>query len=245
MIGTRICGAETGMTPVDNLANLQRMVERIHVDLVSSARVLSGHRERFHPSIREITDSLGYAVVIGTRLSELVMRTVKVAPTWTYYHHYRMVNFALDQAALLLAGECQRKGFRAFPVPASQILDWDRLRGHLSHRLMGEMAGLGWRGRNNLLVNPRFGSMVRYVTVLTDMPLPDRGNPEELEGCGACHACIAACPVDAIHDNAAAFELDRCTAQLRRFSRDEKLNSLICGLCVRVCRGSAGGAPEQ
>jgi epoxyqueuosine reductase len=230
------------MTPVDNLANLQRMVEQRNVDLISSARVLSEHRERFHPSIREITTSLGHAVVIGIRLSEPVLRTVKVAPTWTYYHHYRMVNFALDQAALVLAGECRRKGFRAFPVPASQILDWDRLRGHLSHRVMGEIAGLGWRGRNNLLVNPRFGSMVRYATVLTDMPLPNRGIAEELEGCGSCQACIAACPVDAIHEDATAFEFDRCAAQLRRFSRDEKLNTLICGLCVRVCRGSVGGA---
>ncbi len=232
------------MTPVDNLTNLRRMVEQTNVDLISSARVLSEQRERFHPSIRDITTPLGYAVVIGIRLSEPVLGTVKVAPTWTYYHHYRVVNFALDQAALLVAGVCQRKGFRAFPVPASQILDWDRLRGHLSHRLMGEMAGLGWRGRNNLLVNPRFGSMVRYVTVLTDMPLPDQGNAEELEGCGACHACIAACPVGAIHEDATAFELDRCAAQLRRFSRDEKLNSLICGLCVRVCRGGAGGDLE-
>jgi len=33
------------------------------------------------------------------------------------------------------------------------------------------------------------------------------------------------------------FELDRCAAQLRRFSKSEKLNTMICGLCVRVCGG--------
>jgi epoxyqueuosine reductase QueG len=127
------------------------------------------------------------------------------------------------------------------PVPASQILDWDRLLGHLSHRAMAERAGLGWRGRNNLLVNPRFGSMVRYATVLTDMPIPDRGGGEEPLGCGACSACIGACPVGAIHDTPERFELDRCAAQLRRFSREEKLNTMICGLCVRVCPGKPSG----
>jgi epoxyqueuosine reductase QueG len=207
------------------------------VHLVSSARISPEYRERFHPSIRDVAANLGNAAVIGIRLSEPVFRTVKDAPTWTYYHHYRTVNLALDQAALHLAGECQRRGFRALPVPASQILDWDRLLGHLSHRAMGELAGMGWRGRNNLLVNPRYGSMVRYATVLTDMDLPERGIEEEYAGCGKCRACITVCPVDAIHEDAAAFELDRCAAQLRRFSRDEKLNTMICGLCIRVCPG--------
>jgi epoxyqueuosine reductase QueG len=225
------------MTPTDNFLNLKRLAEQSGIDLISSVKLDPGHRERFHPSIKEISETLPYATVIGMRLSRPVLDTVTVAPTWTYYHHYRMVNIALDQAALLLAGSSRRSGFRALPVPASQILDWDRLHAHLSHRAMGEMAGLGWRGRNNLLVNPRYGSMVRYTTVLTDMALPDRGAAEESSGCGACRACIGACPVGAIHDDPDEFELDRCTAQLRRFSREEKLNAMICGLCVRVCRG--------
>ena len=225
------------MTPVDNREHLQQLAQQQAVDLVASTKIDPEDRKQFHPSIYEISEPLDYAIVIGMRLSQPVLDTVTTAPTWTYYHHYRMVNFALDQAALVFAGMCQREGFEALPVPASQVLDWERLRGHLSHRAMGEKAGLGWRGRNNLLVNPRFGSMVRYATVLTDMPLPGGGAAEGETGCGDCRACIAACPVGAIHEDASAFELDRCTAQLRRFSREEKLNTMICGLCVRVCRG--------
>ncbi len=225
------------MTSVDNLMHLQQVAEQQGIDLVASTNIDPEYRERFHPSFREVSESLDYAVVIGMRLSQPVLDTVTVAPTWTYYHHYRMVNLALDQAALAIGGACRRSGFMAFPVPASQILDWNHLRGHLSHRAMGEMAGLGWRGRNNLLVHPRFGSMVRYATVLTDMPLPDRSAGEDITGCGQCRECIAACPVGAIHEEAETFELDRCTAQLRRFAREEKLNTMICGLCVRVCRG--------
>ena len=225
------------MTAVDNLERLRRLARHQAIDLVASTKIDSRDRKHFHPSIHEVSESLDYAIVLGIRLSQPILDTVTVAPTWTYYHHYRMVNLALDQAALVYAGRCRWEGFEAFPVPASQILDWERLRGHLSHRTMGEKAGLGWRGRNNLLVNPRFGSMVRYTTVLTDMPLP-RGDVEEGEtGCVDCRACIEVCPVDAIHDDAAAFELDRCADQLRRFSREEKLNTMICGLCVRVCRG--------
>jgi epoxyqueuosine reductase len=232
------------MTPDDNLLDLERLARPHGVDVISSVNITPRYREQFHPSIRGVSEALGHAAVIGMRLSRPVLDTVTVAPTWTYYHHYRMVNIALDQAALLLAGGCRRNGYGAFPVPASQILDWDRLQGHLSHRSMGEMAGLGRRGRNNLLVHPRYGSMVRYATVLTDRPLPEGGASERSFACGSCRACIEACPANAIHDSPDEFELDRCTAQLRRFSHEEKLNTLICGLCVRVCRGR-GGTEKQ
>lgn len=205
------------------------------IDLVASAMIGEGCREMMHDAVRDEVSDLENALVLGIGLSAPVLETVKDAPTWTYYHHYRMVNIALDQAALRIASECGRLGFRAFPVPASQILDWDRLLGHLSHREMGFNAGLGWRGRNNLLVNPRYGSQARYATVLTGLPLPE-GRAIESD-CGGCFACLESCPVGAIHEDPEQFDLDKCAAQIRRFSKQEKLNSLICGLCVRSCSG--------
>jgi len=113
----------------------------------------------------------------------------------------------------------------------------------VSHRELGALAGLGWRGRNNLLVNPRFGAQVRYTTVLTDLPLPARGAAlDEAAGCGACHACHDACPARAIGEEPADFNLDRCAAQIRRFARSEKLSTLICGVCIRACGEAQVGA---
>lgn len=223
----------------ENLETIRRVSAPLGIDLLSSARIGEEAREGFDRSLLDLAPGLDYAIVIGIRLSPTVLETVKTAPTWTYYYHYRTVNFALDQAALVISGECQRMGYRAFPVPASQILDWDRLAGHLSHREMAAIAGLGWRGRNNLLVNGEFGSQCRYTTVLTEMPLPD---PEPLEhaGCGECVRCVSACPAGAIHEAPEDFDLDRCAAQIRRFSKTEKLNVLICGLCIRACPGAGG-----
>jgi len=227
-------------TAARNLRTLERIAKHFGIDILSSTRVDPGQRERFDLSIRELSASLQYAVVLGMRLSGPVLETVINAPTWTYYHHYRTVNFALDQAALHLAGECQRLGCRALPIPASQILDWNKLRGHLSHWELGAHAGLGWRCRNNLLVHHEYGSQVRYATVLTDLPLPDRREPTPQGDCGDCYRCVAVCPVSAISEDPYNFNLDTCTAQIRRFSKSEKLNALICGLCVRVCQGSMG-----
>jgi epoxyqueuosine reductase len=214
---------------------LRTVAEQAGVDIIASARIDEHLRKTFHGAIVGISAGLDSAVVIGIRLSGPVLETVERAPTWTYYHHYRMVNIALDQAALRIAGKCQRMGYRSLPVPATQILEWDRLAAHLSHREVGALAGLGWWGRNNLLVHPEYGSQVRYATILTDMPLP--GGEVVRDSCGDCMDCIAVCPVGAIKKDPARFDLDKCAAQLRRFSKEEKLNTLICGLCVRACGG--------
>jgi len=214
---------------------LRTVADGAGIDVVASARVGVSLRGTFHEAIEGASAGLESALVIGIRLSGPVLETVERAPTWTYYHHYRTVNTALDQAALRIAGECMRAGYRSLPIPASQILEWDRLAAHLSHREVAALAGLGWRGRNNLLVHPDYGSQVRYATILTDMPLPpgrDAGG-----SCGDCHACLSVCPVGAIREDPEAFDLDKCAAQLRRFSKEEKLNTLICGLCVRACDG--------
>ncbi len=211
------------------------------IDLFGTALIDKEQRLRFHESIVEIAKSLPYAVSMGMRLSYPVLQTVLTAPTWTYNYHYRQINIALDQTALFIAGEIQRAGFSALPIPASQILDWEKLRAHLSHREIAGLAGLGWMGRNNLLVTPRFGSQVRLVTILTDMELPARSGDDAGGDCGTCRACVKMCPVEAIDDDPENFNLDSCAAQLRRFSKSEKINTMICGLCIKVCRGRKDG----
>jgi epoxyqueuosine reductase QueG len=230
------------MTPAEiNFGKLSEAAGAAGMDLFGTALIGGEDRERFHESIREISGSLPYAVSMGIRLSQPVLDTVLTAPTWTYYYHYRQANIALDQAALGMAGLIQREGFRALPIPASQILDWELLRAHLSHREIAGLAGLGWMGRNNLLVTPQYGSQVRLVTVLTDMELPERSGDHAGGDCGNCRECVNMCPVDAIGEDPEKFNLDRCAAQLRRFARSEKINTMICGLCIKVCGGGKKG----
>ena len=227
--------------PDINFEMLESAAKSTGIDLFATAMIGDEQRLRFHESIVDIAKSLPYAVSMGIRLSYPVLTTVVTAPTWTYNYHYRQVNIALDQAALFMAGEIQRAGFTAMPIPASQILDWERLRAHLSHREIAGLAGLGWMGRNNLLVTPGFGSQVRLVTVLTDMELPVQSGSHAGGDCGTCRACVKMCPVGAIDNDPGNFDLDSCAAQLRRFSKSEKINTLICGLCIKVCRGQKDG----
>lgn len=196
-------------------------------------------RVGFHESLAGAAAGLPVAVSLGLRLSQAVLEGIRDRPTLLYKHHYQAVNYRLDQAALLCCAAVQEEGFAALPVPASQIVDWRKRRGHLSHRAVAAQAGLGWIGRSGLLVNPRFGAQARYVTLLTNAPLA-AGKPVE-GGCGGCRDCLAACPAGAISEGGVDHE--KCFAKLREFSKSPGIGQFICGACVKACPGAQSALP--
>ncbi len=183
---------------------------------------------------------LPFAVSVALRLAPAVLGTLEDHPNQLYEHHYRQVNFALDRLALDLATMIQDLGAQALPIAASQLVDWQNQRGHLSHKRIAVGAGLGWLGRNNLLVTPQHGAQVRLVTILTDMEM---GNDRPLEnGCGSCRACVATCPAMAIGESPTGFKHLDCFAMLKEFQSKRYVGQYICGLCVKACAGAAQDA---
>jgi len=96
-------------------------------------------------------------------------------------------------------------------------------------------AGLGWIGRNNLLVNDQFGSRIRLVSILTDLPL--KIDSPSLNNCGSCHNCLSVCPAEAIKERQEEFDHLRCYEQLRAFAKTLHFSHNICGVCVKACKG--------
>ncbi len=179
----------------------------------------------------EITKSWSRAIVFGYILSREVLNTIIDRPTLIYKHHYKTVNWILDQAAERLAHEIERSGTPALAIPASQTVDRDRLKGHISHRHLARLAGLGFLGRSGLLINPEFGAGVRYISVLTDLGL----EPDKLmEGeCGGCQKCIVECPAQAVSES--GVDLVKCYEKLKEFAAIPGIGQNICGVCVKVC----------
>ena len=176
------------------------------------------------------------ALALAKRLTDGVLDDIEDKPTPLYFHHYRQANFFLDRGAFLLASFVQDLGFQALPVAASQIVDWENQRAHVPHKAIARLAGLGWIGRNNLLVTPQFGSRVRLVTVLTDAPVHRAGAPLPFS-CGVCVRCLAPCPAGAIHETPEAFDHRGCYQKLDEFRRRHVVSQHICGVCVKACRG--------
>lgn len=176
------------------------------------------------------------AVSLGIQVLSAVLEDIVDKPTPLYFHHYRQLNFFLDRGALRLANHIRGLGFDALPIAASQIVDWESQRAHVSHKKIGTLAGLGWIGRNNLLVNPELGSRFRLVTVLTNMPLEPAESPLDF-ACGACRACVALCPARAIHERPEDFDHRACYQKLDEFRKRHVVSQHICGVCVKACRG--------
>lgn len=177
------------------------------------------------------------AIVVGFRLQKTVLQDIRNAPTPLYFHNYRQANYQLDALALMLADKIQDAGYRALSVPASQIIKKEPMSGHISHKLLGWAAGIGFIGRNTLLVHPKYGAQMRYVSVLTDMPL-EAGTPHG-GSCGTCRACIPVCPAAAINETRNEFNLKACYDKLTEFTRIPFVGQHICGVCVKACEGQA------
>ncbi len=217
----------------ENREKLKKFSQDLGASLFGIADV-TGIREEFYLDKR-LASKFDRGISMGKRLIDSVLDEIEDRPTRLYFHHYRQLNFFLDRAALLLSTYIQELGHEALPIPASQVIDWEKHRGHLCHRTVGALAGLGWRGRSNLLVNPKLGARFRLVTVLTDMPLA-ADKPLEAN-CGECRACLNPCPAGAIKERREDFDYQACFEKLQEFQRSGLVGQRICGVCVKACPG--------
>jgi len=104
-----------------------------------------------------------------------------------------------------------------------------------------QKAGIGWQGKNTLILNDELGSWMFLGELLLDIEL-DYDEPYSKDLCGTCTACVEACPVNALAD----YKLDasKCISYLNveyknDLDSDQKnnLNGWIygCDICQQIC----------
>lgn len=183
-----------------------------------------------------------YAVTIVRKLSDAIVGTIDSRPTIMYFQHYRITNTKLDLLALDVVDFIESKGYSALPIAASQSTadDKEAYRGIFPHKTGAVLSGLGYIGKNGLLITNEYGSKIRMATVLTDMPLsPQRQMISN--GCGDCVICKNACPAGAITgeayipgaDRSTIFDAKKCSDHMKTYK--DVGRGAVCGICMSVC----------
>jgi epoxyqueuosine reductase len=185
------------------------------------------------------------AVSIGIRLMDSIIDTLprqeeRMFAVHFRHHAYDVINQRLDRIASRLASRLQKEGYDALPLPASKRVDDARICAAFSHKLAAHLAGLGWIGKNCLLVTPEVGPRARWVTVLTAAPFAATGRPLP-DKCGKCVECVKICPVEAFtgrnfietEARESRFDARKCEQYLNQ--RDREFWGAGCGLCMYAC----------
>lgn len=119
--------------------------------------------------------------------------------------------------------------------------------GPILERELGVRAGLGWFGKNTMLINSKRGSYFFLGILLLDLEL-DHDDPFDSEHCGTCRNCLDACPTGALlgrdQSGAPVMDAQRCISyltiehrgyipvELRPFMGNRVYG---CDICQEVC----------
>jgi NAD-dependent dihydropyrimidine dehydrogenase PreA subunit len=136
-------------------------------------------------------------------------------------------------------------------IEAGEIFE-KRMTATFSTKEAGRMAGLGWIGKNNLLVTKEFGPRLHMLTILLNEPLT-ADKPIERSYCGACDRCYRNCPFHALKNKLweprmpREEQIDYVTCSHSRLAIFERLGRKIaCAKCIASCpNGTANRVPDM
>ena len=190
-------GAELGfqqvaITDIDLSAyepKLRAWIEKkFHGDMDYMAR---NHDKRSDPAkllpgtVRVICVRMDYAQQKDNSLTPLAISDKAYVARYARGRDYhKVMRKRLQSLASRIEQAAGPMGYRAF-VDSAPVLE----------RALAEKSGLGWIGKNTMLINKQAGSWFFLGELFTDLPLPI--DQQDTDHCGTCRACLDICPTQA------------------------------------------------
>ncbi len=121
----------------------------------------------------------------------------------------------------------------------------------LAEKAHAARAGLGWIGKNGLLINEQYGSWLVLGEIITDLEL--EFDKPAAQRCGNCRRCLAACPVGALVKDR-VLEARKCISYLTieqqaeiPAEQTEKMGGWLfgCDICQEVCPFNQSPIPTK
>lgn len=182
-------------------------------------------------------------VAVAVPIPKKIIRELQKAPTKEYYDLYGALNKKLNK--IVMAGEkfLKNKGFEAYAQTTDRVkVDQDNI-SKLPHKTVAVRAGLGWIGKNCLLVTSKYGAAIRISSLLTNAPLVC-AEPITQSQCGRCALCVEKCPAQALKgtlwetgiQREKLIDVKKCfEKQVEIMYEETGIKKDLCGKCFAVC----------
>jgi len=150
---------------------------------------------------------------------------------WNFYaDEYNRLNIVLNDVCSQLASVLEGVPLRATSELGKKVRSVEEYYpfAKISHRVVAEHAGIGARGKSELIVTKQNGSAVRLNSFITQRALDRDKKVEDL--CGNCKACLDSCHILLKKEQLPNYR-QQCMQKINALN----LRYSVCGICLRAC----------
>jgi epoxyqueuosine reductase len=221
-----------------------KILKTYYVDYIGFANMVPYHNDLIQYGgniVKNYKSAISIGIAIPNSIVDHLSQRNDVNISCEYKTHgYDILNHRLNLIASSLSSYLNQKNYRTLPIPVTDRTDDENAIPTVSHKMIAHIAGLGWIGKNCLLITKQHGPRVRFISILTNAPLKTINNPL-VQQCNECDECIKACPVKAIKGKnyimgearEVRFDFVKCQKYFERLKKNRKYPT--CGMCLYAC----------